>query len=362
MLALPVIVSLPTIATSDASAKGAHHTAEGHFTNPWESFKDHPTGIFGLPSASTMFSMFQDWRAESKPSISAFQIPAPEFLPQVIKPNWGRVSVAEAAEDGWRKDIKIQVNLAGTRLLPGRIPRETEWRTRCEDPFRSRVLEALFSESMVTPPPFALAELPEVDAVILSHNHYDHTDVTTLKHIYAAQPKGTVHFFAPLGNKKWFEGLGFKSEHVTELDCDQINYLRLGGNQEGSKFPSQLRQDIQSHPTFASRRLRVNIFRAEVSTTYTTLFRILELSLTPLHIQRCHTLWASWAVEHLADDRETATSKVWFGGDTGQYALPSSQMTEPPKRLRSACEAKGLTKNDFDVCDIGETVRVTPEA
>lgn len=32
-------------------------------------------------------------------------------------------------------------------------------------------------------------------------------------------------------------------------------------------------------------------------------------------------------------------------------------MTEPPKRLRSACETKGLTKDDFDVCDIGETVR-----
>ena len=37
----------------------------------------------------------------------------------------------------------------------------------------------------VTPPGLALADLPPIDAVIVSHNHYDHCDVATLARICA---------------------------------------------------------------------------------------------------------------------------------------------------------------------------------
>lgn len=46
----------------------------------------------------------------------------------------------------------------------------------------------------------------------------DHTDVTTLKHIFNTQPKGSVHFFAPLGNASWFNSIGVPKDNVTELD------------------------------------------------------------------------------------------------------------------------------------------------
>ena len=67
----------------------------------------------------------------------------------------------------------------------------------------------------------------------------DHTDVTTLKHVYSAQTKGTVHFFAPLGNKSWFESLGFASEHVTELDwCgNALTHLPLDMNTNSPRQP-----------------------------------------------------------------------------------------------------------------------------
>lgn len=70
----------------------------------------------------------------------------------------------------------------------------------------------------VTPTPLDVTQLPAVDCVVISHSHYDHMDLSTLTALYKAQPKDSLHFFAPLGNKAWFISNGFAEEHVHELD------------------------------------------------------------------------------------------------------------------------------------------------
>jgi L-ascorbate metabolism protein UlaG (beta-lactamase superfamily) len=49
----------------------------------------------------------------------------------------------------------------------------------------------------VTPPGIAFADLPPIDAILLSHNHYDHLDVATLRRLHAAHRPLIV---TPLGN------------------------------------------------------------------------------------------------------------------------------------------------------------------
>ncbi len=49
----------------------------------------------------------------------------------------------------------------------------------------------------VTPPGIALKDLPPIDAVLISHNHYDHLDVTTLRRLQAEHDPLMV---MPLGN------------------------------------------------------------------------------------------------------------------------------------------------------------------
>ena len=67
----------------------------------------------------------------------------------------------------------------------------------------------------IVPLPIEIEELPRIDVVLVSHNHYDHLDVDTVKRL-AARDGGGPLFLVPLGLKAWFAGLGI--HHVAEYD------------------------------------------------------------------------------------------------------------------------------------------------
>ncbi|EPX61159.1 Outer membrane protein romA [Cystobacter fuscus DSM 2262] len=66
----------------------------------------------------------------------------------------------------------------------------------------------------VRPPGIRFEDLPPIDAVVLSHNHYDHMDVATLRRLQEKFP--AMRLFAGLGNGALLEGEGLR--HVTEVD------------------------------------------------------------------------------------------------------------------------------------------------
>lgn len=69
------------------------------------------------------------------------------------------------------------------------------------------------------PPPVPLAELPPVDAVLLTHDHYDHLCAPTVRALArGASPGFSGRFITTLGVGAHLERLGVRAERIEELD------------------------------------------------------------------------------------------------------------------------------------------------
>lgn len=63
-------------------------------------------------------------------------------------------------------------------------------------------------------PPIPLDELPPLDAVIVSHDHYDHLDKNTIKFFAGT----TTPFYCSLGVGQYLEKWGIVRNYITEMD------------------------------------------------------------------------------------------------------------------------------------------------
>ncbi|MBL8309308.1 MAG: MBL fold metallo-hydrolase [Burkholderiales bacterium] len=69
-------------------------------------------------------------------------------------------------------------------------------------------------------------ELPVIDVVFISHNHYDHLDADTVR-AFSARFPGAV-YVVPLGFKAWLSSHGVPATQVRELDWwDRVNVRGL---------------------------------------------------------------------------------------------------------------------------------------
>jgi L-ascorbate metabolism protein UlaG (beta-lactamase superfamily) len=74
--------------------------------------------------------------------------------------------------------------------------------------------------------PISIEALPELDFVIISHNHYDHLDKRSIKKL----KNKTKQFLVPLGVKKHLVKWGVSPERVAEMDWwDELNFTYRQG-------------------------------------------------------------------------------------------------------------------------------------
>jgi L-ascorbate metabolism protein UlaG (beta-lactamase superfamily) len=79
----------------------------------------------------------------------------------------------------------------------------------------------------LTPLPIALERLPHIDLVLISHDHYDHLDLGTMRHL-ARQPGGPPQVFAGRGSAAWFaENTTLQAQEFDWWQARRLDGLRL---------------------------------------------------------------------------------------------------------------------------------------
>lgn len=145
-----------------------------------------------------------------------------------------------------------------------------------------------------TPAACSAIDIPELDAVFISHNHHDHLSLPCVKELAGRFPH--LHFFVGRGlANKWFRDSGITS--VTEMDWwddAEVVLQRPTGpkasvaSQEAAGAPEQMEARVSCLPS-QHESLRSGFDYG-------------------------HTLWASWGV--------SSGGKLWFAGDTGYRWVP----------------------------------------
>ncbi|MFI1395649.1 MBL fold metallo-hydrolase [Streptomyces sp. NPDC020681] len=156
----------------------------------------------------------------------------------------------------WMGHSSVLAEIDGRRVLFDPV-----WGDRCS-PF------AFVGPKRLHPVPVPLAELGPVDVVVISHDHYDHLDMPTIKALVSTD---TV-FAVPLGVGAHLERWGVSADRLRELDWNE------------SAEVAGLRFTATPARHFCGRGIR----------------------------NQQHTLWASWAVagpEH----------RIYHSGDTGYF-------------------------------------------
>lgn len=149
-----------------------------------------------------------------------------------------------------------------------------------------------------TPPPCDISAIPFVDAVVISHSHYDHMSYPSILEIKRHHPD--AHFFVGKGLGTWFSSIGISS--VTEMDWweDAEASLSPKPPSNGAKAADGTGDQTQPPPQ-------------PVTATFSCL-PSQHASGRSMMDQSC-TLWCSWAVR-------SGSKSVWFGGDTGYRSVP----------------------------------------
>src|SRR5437899_2888614 len=209
----------------------------------------------------------------------------------------------------------------------------------------------------VRQPAVPFDDLPAISMVLLSHNHYDHCDLRTLREL--AQ-RFDPFVITPLGNGALVRSSGIR--RVEELDWWQ--------EAKTSALPIALTpaQHFSARSPLDRNRALWGGFRLVVGdTAYAPFFRDVRQRLGPIDLallpigayeprwfmQSIHMNPAEAAQAHL--DLEASES---VGMHFGTFQLTTEGIDEPLRALEEACRAKNIPLSRFRTLRFGESLRL----
>lgn len=218
--------------------------------------------------------------------------------------------------------------------------------------------------------PMTFEQLPPVDLVIISHNHYDHLDEATVKTL------GSNPYYAvPDGLSKWFLSQDIEQSKVTDFTWWQSH--DYDSNVKVTAMPSQhwsSRSLFDRNNThWASWLVQIEDFTFWFAgdTGYNQYdFKAIgqkspsiDLALIPIGAYAPRHFMKPYHVnvEEALQIHQDVKAKTSIGMHWGTFTLTAEPLLDPPRILESLI-TQADEKHDFRTINIGQTIDLKPEA
>lgn len=310
-----------------------------------EIFKD---GIFYnnyIDHKMTTFKQFWKWRKESKkPEPMSF--PLAKNDPKFLQENRSQKTLT------WIGHASFLIQIDGINILT--------------DPhLTKRASPVVFAgPSRTTPPGLDINDLPEIDVIVISHNHYDHLDYQTILNITRKQITNQPLILVPLKLKKLVESFG--ARNVKELGWwDTTNFKNLNIHavpvQHWSNRSFNTNKTLWCGWVFENKNFKC-IFVGDTgySKDFATIqqrFGHMDLSLIPIgaYAPRWFMKYHHCNVDEAIQIHKDLKSKKSIAMHWGTFQLTDEPMDEPIKLLKKLAPEKNLLSNEFVAMTHGES-------
>ncbi len=202
VIVLVLLAAATLVSTSGCASFGAApiahpdspHYGHGKFINA------EPTGMMGEGG----WSALHEWLSSNTLGVPTCPLP-------LVKPSLG-APPESGLRITWLGHSTSIIELDGATILT-----DPMWSERASP-------SAQVGPKRFHPPPLPLSELPKLDAVIISHDHYDHLDMGTIKALAATG----VTFHVGLGVGRHLAAWGVSEDHIVEHDWHSTTSLTNG--------------------------------------------------------------------------------------------------------------------------------------
>ena len=223
-----------------------------------------------------------------------------------------------------------------------------------------------FGPKRFTEPALKLREIPKTDVFLLTHNHYDHQDMTTIRRF----PYKNSKVMLPLNLGKYFKRNGYKD--VNEMDW--YDEIKINENLKVTLLPAvhwSKRSLTDTNKTlwgnflleykdkkilFACDTGVGNIYK-ELGNKFgpidLTLINIGAYNFYPMMPYKDKSSYHANPEEALSIAKDLKSKKV-IGMHWGTFVLSLEPIMEPPVRFKNNAEKYGFKKEDALIFKIGE--------
>lgn len=218
----------------------------------------------------------------------------------------------------------------------------------------------------VVPPGIPLDELPPIDFVLISHDHYDSLDEGSVLGLYRREEGDETTFLVPTGLGRWFENLGVT--RVVELGWWERHEERgLVITAVPVRHWSKRTFFGRNETLWAGWVVQAEDFRFFFAgdSGYSPVFREIGKRLGPFDLSALPigAYKPEWFMRkyHLSPEDAVSVhvdvgSKKSIAIHWGTFILTDERLDEPPVRLLDSLRERGIPEEEFAVLRHGETL------